>query len=249
MQYRTFTRLALAPLAVAALLAAPGAAQAGAIFHALGYAKLTLTAVNGGSSIPTGVTITAETAINDLDSSHLGEASADAVVVHTPGAVPVPIGIGGETSQAPAVTGEAGERTGSASAFAESDGIISIENNSGDTVVLTFAYDVATEVLAQLSGNGLDAFAFAAWSLFDDLGFIALDYSVFADGLLGPSINGFDDKGSFDITLADGESDSLVSLMDFDGFADAPAPPVLALLAVGLVPLLGRRRRVAQVRA
>ncbi|WP_295585442.1 hypothetical protein [uncultured Lamprocystis sp.] len=218
-----------------AVLGCSGAARAVALFEGLANLSLTLQSINGGPTIPTGVSIDYSAGIFDKYTDTYGAASATATETLAPGAVLVPMAIGGTLQQSVRVSGQAGEGAGYSTSLVQTTGLILIENLSNDAITLSFVYSFTASVEALIALTGFDATAGAGWFLTDDLGLVNLGDAIFADALLGPTTNFLSLSGTLELELNSGESDTLLSQVDTNGFAEAPEPPVAALLISGLL--------------
>lgn len=131
----------------------------------------------------------------------------------------------------------------------QTDGIIVLSNQSNASVTVRLVYDFSAEVTALIDEAGRDAGADAGWSIGDDLGNMILANSIFADAILGPQYQLLTLTDYFELVLAPTEERILYSMVDSSGFAEAPAPPVWALLGAGFGLFSAIRRRTRGVRS
>jgi hypothetical protein len=218
-----------------AVLGGSGTARAVASFDGLANLSLTLQSINGGTTIPTGVSIGYSAAIFDKYTDTYGAASATATETLAPGDVLVPMAIGDILQQIAAVSGQAGEGAGRSASLLQTTGLIVIDNLSDDAITLRFAYSFTASVEALIALTGLDATADAGWFLTDELNLVNLGDAIFADALLGPTNNTLTLNGILELELNSQASDILISRVDTQGAAEAPEPPVAALLIIGLL--------------
>jgi len=225
----------LATVLFTVALGLPIGARAGALYDGLASLTLTLTAIDGGATIPTGVAITYAATVFGQYTNTEGTGSAAAVQTLAPGDILEEMSVGDFIGQVSHSFGQAGEGQGTATSLLQTSGILFIDNQSGAAVSFSFAYSFSASVEAMLSLTGVEAMADATWLLTDDLGLVSLWDGIFADAIAGPSTNTLALTDSFVILLQDGEADWLLSAVDTQGSAGAPEPPAWALLLLGLV--------------
>lgn len=207
------------------------------------------------SDLPTGVTVThlVENLVASQDSSGvLSDAAADAD--GNPAAV-TPMARHDSNYQAQTNTGQAGASrpagvlTGVATANSQSDGYITVENGSGQTVTLSFEWAAALHGLVELLGAGEaeDAGASAFIDLLimvsDGLTNQTVKEGTYTLDLRGNTSLDTQESASFAVTVPVGEARDIAILVRSGGTSNAvPAPAPLALLmAGGLIGLVGRR--------
>ncbi len=133
-------------------------------------------------------------------------------------------------------SGSSGEATdGYAESFAFTNFEMFVENTSGQPLTFDFLYSALVDTLvggAVASRNA--ASAGATVDVLDDLGFVDVLLSAFADLQFGPTSDRIPEAGGFSIRLQSGESDLVEGFIDSFGFA-VPEPASIVLLAAGLI--------------
>lgn len=209
----------------------PGLASAVADFNGLGFTALSLIGVDGAQTLPTGVTIEYQALLEDQRAEATGR-GAEAASNWT--LVPMEIGdmpFDEPLLQAQAIDGWAGD--GVADTRLLSRGLVFLTNGSSVPVTFNFAYSILAEVGASADPFGIEARADVVWLIDDLLGAMTpITQAVYADPQTGDQQ--LDRSGTFGLTLPAGGTTTLSALLDTWGTAEAPEPPVWALLAAGL---------------
>ena len=243
----------LAALLLAALL--PGPVHAFAQFGGTALTNLTLTGVGGGQTLPSGVSVLYSTAVGDVRAFSFGRGaivSAESVLNPDPAPEPIemPFGPPAGLGQLQEVDGWAGD--GYADARMLTNGLIFLTNDTNNSVTFSFYYAIDAVLTAAADPLGIQARVDVNWVIDDLLGLVdpgtggaqSISLGAYADPDIGT--RELIASGVFSITLAAHEGDTLSSGLDTWGIAEAPEPPVWALIAAGLVSGLARvpaRRR------
>jgi len=238
------TALLSAGLLGSPLIAHTAGAGLIASFEASGTVDVGLSAT---ATVPAGVTVDYDASVFSRDASHdgaLSSASSD----------PLAEVFGDATFQSHADTGQAGARreagvpTGLADASSSTDGYITVSNNSGAPVDLTFDWAVDALVKTALTtlGGPFDASASAFFMVtIATLNGTVLDTGINAV-LADSESDSLFDSGQFTVSIADGDFEEISILVESGGTASAvPVPPTLALLPFGLAIVRATRRRAA----
>ena len=132
----------------------------------------------------------------------------------------------------------------------ESDLVITIDNQTGNTVELTWLLSYSLDASAAYALAGESAYAEAFIDLFTDGYLLSGDADLNALLEADPDINGsppnFADSLSFRLELLNGDLVEIALTIGTYGYASGsavPAPPVLALFGLGLGVLGWRQRR------
>jgi len=144
------------------------------------------------------------------------------------------------------ISGWAGD--GSADARLLTSGLIFMTNASNVPVTFNFSYGLDATVDANADPLGIQGSVDVTWLLSDIVNLV--DYAaaaVKADAVMGPRHDSLNEIRSFNLTLPaksdEATTATLASVLDTSGIAEAPEPPVWALLAAGFaVASAGRRR-------
>jgi hypothetical protein len=250
-------RRATAPMLLAAgLIAAPAAAIAGAETSATATMLLSIEDIDNGGQLGSDVTATyyfdVIPGINpNANATSSGNAIASAL--STPadtleqelGSLFEPIDQQSQ-SQAEAYyyKGPPDSRS-TASANVSNEGVLEIQNNTGNTYAVMIGYEVFLEAVQQVSGvfGFASAWAFSEYAITDLMGQVDLTGSVSAlyDGETRQEL---DLSDAFTLVLGPGEINSLSIQLNTE--ADAvlvPVPATAGLLALGLLGLRSVRRR------
>jgi hypothetical protein len=240
-------------LLAAALL--PAQVHAFAQFGATAITNLTLSGIDGGQTLPTGVSVLYGTSVVDLRAFSFGwRATVSSEALLDPpidtGLIDMPFGV--PLGQAHSVNGWAGN--GLADARMLTNGGVFLGNASGAAVTFSFSYVIDAVLTAAADPFGLQARVDAAWLIDDLLGLVdpggggrqPISFSVYADPITGT--RELRESGTFSITLDAGADDTLTSALDTWGIAEAPEPPVWALLALGLAVASIRQRATGGTR-
>ncbi len=207
------------------------------------------------SEVPTGVTVTrlVENLVASQDSSGaLSDAAADAD--GNPGAA-TSMARYDSNYQSQANTGQAGASrpagvlTGLAEASSQSDGYITIENTSGQSVTLDFEWSAALAGLVELLGAdeaedaGASTFIELLITVSDGLTNQTVKEGSYSLDLRGTTSLSTSDSAGFAVTVPVGSVSDIAILVRSGGTSHAvPAPAPLALLvAGGLIGLVGPR--------
>jgi hypothetical protein len=229
------TTLALI-LLLAALTLTPNRAAATAMASAEASLFLTIADIVGGDLDD--LIITIDAFVNDSDAFFLGNASAMFAGEATPDADGL--------TQISSATATA-DPTGFSDAFHFTDGFITLENISADTLDVMFSIEFMASASASINDPvNEDSFAFAEVSVTSVLLGPIVDEAVFADGLFGISDPPVSDAFDFSLPLAPGESEDIETLVDADAIALAfsvPEPATFLLVGTGLICLVGFRRK------
>jgi len=225
----------------------PGPVHAFAQFGGTAVTSLTLTGVGSGQTLPTGVSVSYSTAIGDVRAFSFGRGaivSAESVLNPDPAPEPIEMPFGQPLSQGHAVDGWAGD--GYADARMLTDGLIFLTNDSDDPVTFSFSYAIEAVLTAAGDPLGIQARVDVNWVIYALLGLVdpgtggvqSISLGAYADPDIGT--RELTASGVFSITLAAHGEDTLNSDLDTWGIAEAPEPPVWALIAAGLVFGLAR---------
>lgn len=246
------TGLAALLLGVALL---PGPVHAFAQFGGTALTNLTLTGVGGGQTLPSGVSVLYSTAVGDVRAFSFGRGatvSAESVLNPDPAAEPIEMPFGEPLRQGHSVDGWAGD--GYADARMLTNGLIFLSNDTNNSVTFSFYYAIDAVLTAAADPLGIQARVDVSWVIDDLLGLVdpgtggsqSISLGAYADPDIGT--RELTASGVFSITLAAHGEDTLNSGLDTWGIAEAPEPPVWALIAAGLVSGLARVPARARLR-
>lgn len=243
---RSGTALALGCAALLAA-AAPGTVSAFASFSAESRLELTLLGVtdSAGAPVGSGWSVAGAGFVFSDFVDFVGDADADLIPTLQPAAS---IGVGEALFQSSRVEGSAAD--GSAIATLLTDLGITVENLLDSALRFTFGYDALVSAAVTATGPFDAGFAEAGLRLFDDVGMVDLDLSVFVFDLAPPSSDEISEEGSFTLTLAGGGFGFLSGELDAQGLVQGapgplPSPGSLALVAAGVLGLGVLSRRLA----
>jgi hypothetical protein len=148
-------------------------------------------------------------------------------------------------------TKQAPDNRSTAYAASSVEGVLEIENTTGDSYALTIGYEILLQVMQALTGVGVGvadgyAYAFAEYAITDLLG--QVDVAGAVDALAGgPMQDGLDLSDAFTLTLDPFGFNAISIQLNTQADAEfrVPAPATGALLALGLIGLRTLRRRAA----
>jgi len=234
------------------------AAHAGATYSADAHVAITFTGISGG-------TLGQDVLVSYLNSttqqmSTDGGLAPNPVIYPGSPAIPMefdPMG-NNELNQDQIASGTAGGSFAAASSLLQSEGFITMTNNSTSMVDFMFAYSIQAAPSVDATGNALskDAFAESKIQFFFDKNSISADIlKEFTANLTTPS-PALNVSDTFTIHVAAGASDTFRVLVDTNGSASfvpdnasVPEPETLALLIAGLLLGIAVRRSVPAVSA